>query len=112
MPEVWISRDSTSPVNALSGLEKPTQNFSGSLRELYRILALRIERQMRACRPLFLILCGVALFASSNAAAQDKVATTTVCDVVKDPARFDNKFVRLVATLAGNFEYFIDPRQY
>ena len=67
---------------------------------------------MRACRPLFLILCGVALFASSNAAAQDKVATTTVCDVVKDPARFDNKFVRLVATLAGDFRDFIDPRQY
>lgn len=59
---------------------------------------------MRSCRPLFLILGGLALFASSHAAAQDKVATTTVCDVVKDPATFDNKFVRLVATLAGNFE--------
>jgi hypothetical protein len=59
---------------------------------------------MRSCRPSFLIFCSLAFFASSHATAQDKVATTTVCDVVKAPATFDNKFVRLVATLAGNFE--------
>jgi hypothetical protein len=43
-------------------------------------------------------------------AGRGKVPTTTVCDVVKEPATFDNKFVRLAATLAGNFEIFINPR--
>jgi hypothetical protein len=52
-----------------------------------------------------LILCCLGFFAFSHtAAAQDKFVTTTVCDVVKDPAAFDNKSVRLTATLAGNFE--------
>jgi hypothetical protein len=59
---------------------------------------------MRYCRRSFLVLFSLALFESSHAAAQDKVPTATVCDVVKEPATFDNKFVRLVATLAGNFE--------
>jgi hypothetical protein len=59
---------------------------------------------MGSCRRSFLILCSLASIASSHAVAQDKVATTTVCDVVKEPATFDNKVVRLSATLAGNFE--------
>ena len=60
---------------------------------------------MRFCRASFLILCCLAFFAPSHAAAgQDKVATTTVCDVVKEPPVFDNKLVRLTATLSGNFE--------
>ena len=60
---------------------------------------------MRSCRASFLILCCLAFSASSHVAAeQDKVATTTVCDVERDPAAFDNKLVRITATLAGNFE--------
>jgi len=43
--------------------------------------------------------------------AKEKVIATTVCDVSKDPSAFDNKFVRLKATLAGNFEMslIVDP---
>jgi hypothetical protein len=60
---------------------------------------------MRFCRASFLILCCIGFFTSSHAlAGQGKVATTTVCDVVKKPAAFDNKFVRFTATLTGNFE--------
>src|SRR3979411_2802754 len=60
---------------------------------------------MRFCRASFLILCWIGLFTSSHdLAGQGKAATTTVCDVVKEPAAFDNKFVRFTATLAGNFE--------
>lgn len=52
-----------------------------------------------------LTLCCLGLFAFSHTAAgQDKFVDTTVCDVVKEPAVFDNKLVRLTATLAGNFE--------
>lgn len=55
--------------------------------------------------PRPLILCCITFLAFSYAAAgQDKFVTTTVCDVVKEPAAFDNKLVRLTATLAGNFE--------
>jgi hypothetical protein len=41
---------------------------------------------------------------SPFALAQENVISTTVCDVARDPASFDNKFVRIRATLAGNFE--------
>jgi hypothetical protein len=45
------------------------------------------------------MLSGVRL-----AQAESTPLTSTVCEVSKDPSRFDNKFVRLRATLAGNFE--------
>jgi hypothetical protein len=45
-----------------------------------------------------------ALIQAPLALAQDKPATTTVCDVASDPAAFDNKVVRVRATLADNFE--------
>src|SRR5215471_16886508 len=52
----------------------------------------------------FTLSC-LALFAFSHAAAgQNKFVDSTVCDVAKEPAAFDNKLVRLTATLAGNFE--------
>lgn len=55
--------------------------------------------------PASLILCCFTLFAFSPAAAgQDKFVTATVCDVVKEPAAFDNRLVRLTARLTGNFE--------
>jgi hypothetical protein len=50
-------------------------------------------------------LCYLGFFAFSHAAeGQDKFVDTTVCDVAKEPAAFDNRLVRLTATLAGNFE--------
>jgi hypothetical protein len=52
-----------------------------------------------------LTLCCLGFFAFSHTAeGQDKFVDTTVCDVAKEPAAFDNKLVRLTATLAGNFE--------
>jgi hypothetical protein len=45
-----------------------------------------------------------AVIQAPFALAQDKPVTTTVCDVATDPAAFDNKVVRVRATLAGNFE--------
>ena len=52
-----------------------------------------------------LTLCCLGFLAFSHTAAgQDKFVDTTVCEVAKEPAAFDNKLVRLRATLAGNFE--------
>lgn len=45
----------------------------------------------------------MAIFAPL-AVGQNKVIATTVCEVARQPANFDNKFVRLKATVAGNFE--------
>jgi hypothetical protein len=58
-------------------------------------------------RPLLasLTLCCLGFFAFSHpVAGQEKFVDATVCDVAKEPAAFDNKFVRLRATLASNFE--------
>jgi hypothetical protein len=38
------------------------------------------------------------------AIAQSSPPKTTVCEVAKNPGRFDNQIVQLTATLAGNFE--------
>src|ERR1700675_1572929 len=52
-----------------------------------------------------LTLCCLGFFAFSHTVeGQDKFVDTTVCDVAKEPAAFDDKLVRLTATLAGNFE--------
>ena len=63
---------------------------------------------MRSSRASLLTVYCLSFFTFSHATAgQDRFVTTvptTVCDVVKTPAAFDNKFVRLTATLAGNFE--------
>lgn len=44
------------------------------------------------------------LFYVRFAEAESAPSTSTVCEVNKDPSRFKNHFVRLRATLAGNFE--------
>ncbi len=59
---------------------------------------------MRFSLASFTLSCLGFIAISQTAAGQDKFVTTTVCDVVKEPAAFDNKFVRFTATLAGNFE--------
>lgn len=38
------------------------------------------------------------------AGAQTKQPATTICEITKNPTRFDNQIVQLRATLAGNFE--------
>jgi len=53
---------------------------------------------------LVLLLAIDTLMPALLASAQDKTLTASVCEVAKDPATFDNKLVRLRATLAGNFE--------
>src|SRR5215467_3182724 len=45
----------------------------------------------------------VAIFAPF-VVGQNKPIETTVCGVAKQPAAFDNKFVRLKAKVAGHFE--------
>jgi len=47
-----------------------------------------------------------AIVALPHAVAQgrEKITTATVCDLDQRPAAFDNKWVKLTATLAGNFE--------
>lgn len=53
---------------------------------------------------LLMSLClGTAMYAPS-AVGQDKPVAATICEVAKDPASFNNKVVRVRATLAGNFE--------
>jgi hypothetical protein len=53
-----------------------------------------------------LILCCLVLLVLPHAtAAQNKPVNTTVCDVAKNPAAFDNKMVRLTATFVSNFEF-------
>ncbi len=53
---------------------------------------------------LLMSLClGTAMYAPS-ALGQDKPVAATICEVAKDPASFNNKLVRVKATLAGNFE--------
>lgn len=53
---------------------------------------------------LLMYLClGTAMYAPS-AVGQDKPVAATICELAKDPANFNNKLVRVSATLAGNFE--------
>lgn len=52
---------------------------------------------------LLFLAIGTAMHAPP-AVGQDKTIAATICEVAKDPADFDNKFVRLRGTLAGNFE--------
>jgi hypothetical protein len=52
--------------------------------------------------PLYVALVLCSQF--RTASAELIPARTTVCDVTKNPENFDNKTVRLRATLAGNFE--------
>jgi len=60
---------------------------------------------MLSSRVSFLVLlCFGSVAFAPSAAGQDKVVSATICEVVKNPADFDNKLVRLKATLAGNFE--------
>lgn len=53
---------------------------------------------------ILLFLANCELILAPFAPAQDKTITSSVCEVARDPAKFDNKLVRLRATLAGNFE--------
>jgi hypothetical protein len=56
-------------------------------------------------RQVFLgLLAVMALCAAPSVQAHGKVTDATVCEVAKDPAAFDNKFVRLRATLVEGFE--------
>jgi hypothetical protein len=60
---------------------------------------------MFAHRRSFLLLLTIGvLILTLSARAQDKVVATTVCEVAKYPAAFDNKLVRFRATYVGNFE--------
>src|SRR5258708_4065737 len=52
----------------------------------------------------FIFWCLGCAALSPSTPGQDKVVTASVCDVVKRPGAFDNKLVRLAATLVRNFE--------
>jgi hypothetical protein len=59
---------------------------------------------MFAYRRSFLLLLTIGVLAQTlSARAQDKPISTTVCEVTKYPAAFDNKIVRFRATYVGNF---------
>jgi hypothetical protein len=53
---------------------------------------------------ILLSLCIGTFMHAPFAVGQDKALAATICEVVKNPPDFDNKLVRLRATLAGNFE--------
>jgi hypothetical protein len=59
---------------------------------------------MFRCRALLLTVAASAAMQAHVARAQTNVIATTVCAVAKDPAAFNNKFVRFRATLTGNWE--------
>ena len=55
---------------------------------------------------LFLTVTFLGLLAAGDPFSSDRseITTSTICQVAKDPARFDNKLVRVRATIVGNFE--------
>jgi hypothetical protein len=60
---------------------------------------------MFAHRRSFLLLLTIGVLVQTlSARAQDKPISTTVCEVTKYPAAFDNKIVHFRATYVGNFE--------
>jgi hypothetical protein len=76
---------------------------AGIWNELYTYSQARKPMFSRRVSLLLLLTVG-AVIQTPPASAQDKAVAATICEVARDPAAFDNKWVRLRATLAGNFE--------
>ena len=52
-------------------------------------------------------LLGLVAFCAISCGLQAQVVDTTVCDVLKDPASFNGKIVRIKATVAAGFDQFV-----
>lgn len=52
-------------------------------------------------------LLGLVTFCAISCGLQAQVVDTTVCDVLKDPASFNGKIVRIKATVAAGFDQFV-----
>ena len=50
------------------------------------------------------VICGCVVHGSQEAVVDDPVATVTYCELLKDPKRFDNKVVRVIAVYEQGFE--------
>lgn len=52
-------------------------------------------------------LLGLVAFCAISCGLQAQVVDTTVCDVLKDPASFNGKIVRIKATVVAGFDQFV-----